>query len=398
MASWQVRMPFRVMRGTGDDQVRFSRIAALAVGLPVLLGGAVAGSAPAAVAAAALTQRPGPAVVFPHADLGGVAAVSGQLAWAVGIRSIGAEPHTTFQPLIMRWNGATWAQVPSPVLSAGGSLAGVAVTSAADAWAVGSSGGDARSPASRALIEHWDGTAWKKVAGPHPAGSALSGVAAVTAHSAWAVGTVTRRDGSCPCRALIEHWDGTTWKQAASPHRAGTNLFGVAAVSARSAWAVGDRGSRGVIEHWDGKAWKQAASPADASLFGVATVSARSAWAVGSHGHGEQKPSQALIEHWNGTAWKRAPSPATPDFASLSSVTALSADSAWAVGNFDGGGLIEHWDGTAWKLKIPGGPDSMAFSLLDVAATSAGNAWIAGLDGTHGGQGLILHWNGTRWH
>jgi hypothetical protein len=36
----------------------------------------------------------------------------------------------------------------------------------------------------------------------------------------------------------------------------GAQLFGVAATSARSAWAVGADENGGILQHWSGKTWK----------------------------------------------------------------------------------------------------------------------------------------------
>jgi hypothetical protein len=83
--------------------------------------------------------------------------------------------------------------------------------------------------------------------------------------------------------------------------RSGT-LLGVAAISARSAWAVGQTGSgKTLIAGWNGTTWKQQASPAPGagSLVGVAAVSARNVWAVGHSGTGTS--TRILILRWNGT-------------------------------------------------------------------------------------------------
>jgi hypothetical protein len=295
--------------------------------------------------------------------------------------------------------------VPSPAFAAGGQLGDVTATSADDAWAVGStSTGFPSDPPTRAVVEHWNGTAWQQVPSPHPALSGFAAVAAVSARNAWVVGgTVRRPGGGCPCRALIEHWNGTAWEQLPSPVRGNAVLSDVAVASGRSAWAVGSRTigtgrhstDRPLILHWNGTNWKQVTRPAAAksSLSGVAAVSARNAWVVG-----QTASSGTLIEHWNGTAWQRVPSPSGPH-SSLSHIAAVSARSAWAVGNSSSGGaLIEHWDGTAWKLFRPGCCSaSLALSLSDVAASSARNAWVVGIDGANGISGLILHWNGTAW-
>jgi hypothetical protein len=383
----------------GDDRMRFSRIAALAVGLPVLLGGAVAGSAPAAAAAAARTQRLGQDVLVPQGGLSAVTIVSPRLAWAVGS---GGDALSV--PLIMRWNGTTWAVVPSPAPARGADLFGVAAASAGSAWAVGQTGGTPGRP-SQALIEGWDGTSWKQVPSPHPGGnSSLFGVAAVSARSAWAVGVIGRGAKSCPCRALMEHWDGTSWKRVPLPASDGSDFSAVAASGAHSAWAVGNlrdkNGNvlRAVIDHWDGIRWKRVPSP-DAKLASLNSVagSARSAWAVGSlfGRNGTLCACRALIEHWNGTSWKRVPSLASAGSEFLS-VSAISARQAWTVGDLNGRALIEHWNGTSWK-RVPSASQPRSQTLRGVAASSARSAWAVGDSKAGGGSGLILHWNGTSW-
>ena len=111
----------------------------------------------------------------------------------------------------------------------------------------------------------------------------LTGVAATSASSAWAVGF--SQSGTAPDRTLIEHWNGRAWAIQPSPD-AGTgysDLYGVAATSAANAWAVGGT----LIEHWNGRRWIVQPSPSVGvsanSLNSVAAVSASSAWAVGSY-------------------------------------------------------------------------------------------------------------------
>jgi hypothetical protein len=111
----------------------------------------------------------------------------------------------------------------------------VAGTSASNAWAVGHTGGTPGIP-NRPMIEHWDGTAWKVVTFPDATYVGLNGVAAVSARSAWAVGLVSQQNGSdCQCRGIIEHWDGTAWKRVPSHALAGSNLFAVSPVSGHDA-------------------------------------------------------------------------------------------------------------------------------------------------------------------
>jgi hypothetical protein len=70
--------------------------------------------------------------------------------------------------------------------------------------------------------------------------------------------------------------------------------------------------------------------PGLAMLYGVTAVSARSAWTVGYGFTHRGAENDRLIAHWNGRAWKQVPSPGG---GFLDSVTAVSAHSAWAVGS-----------------------------------------------------------------
>lgn len=87
------------------------------------------------------------------------------------------------QPLILRWNGTTWAQQTSLALTSGGTLAAVTAISATDAWAARFGG-----PRDDLIvIEHWNGTAWTLVPSPVHVGE-LVGLAASSASDVWAVG------------------------------------------------------------------------------------------------------------------------------------------------------------------------------------------------------------------
>src|SRR5262247_2093573 len=98
----------------------------------------------------------------------------------------------------------------------------------------------------------------------------LIGVSAGPNGSAWAAGSTTSG------RALIVHWNGAAWSQAASPSPgSATLLHGVSAAPDGSAWAAGDACTSGcgtssetdqtLILRWDGVVWSQTASPSPGS-------------------------------------------------------------------------------------------------------------------------------------
>jgi hypothetical protein len=118
-------------------------------------------------------------------------------AWAVGSSFSESAGRKT---LVMRWNGLAWKIVRSPNPdSVGDGLGGVAALTGGNAWAVG---GSADFPGST-LTEHWNGRRWQVVPSPDVGTtSSLADVAAVASSDIWAVGTTGT--GALQS-ALIEH-------------------------------------------------------------------------------------------------------------------------------------------------------------------------------------------------
>src|SRR6476659_593472 len=126
-----------------------------------------------------------------------------------------------------------WQNIPS---YAPGYLASrfvaVAVSSASDAWAVGSY--QESTYTRQTFIEHWNGVRWDVVpsSGPGTMYNYLESVATVSANDVWAVGFY--RTYPDPEQMLIEHWDGTQWRTIPGPdiQSRPSRLRGVAAVGA----------------------------------------------------------------------------------------------------------------------------------------------------------------------
>lgn len=236
-----------------------------------------------------------------NSGLNSVVAQAATSVWAAGyFNGLGYNP----QPLIERWDGSAWRVVNSPLppgATAGSFSALSVVPGSSQLWAVGSVRYGAAPPTGgigyfQPLIERWDGSAWQSVTGPTlPSGALageLRGVAALSAMDAWAVGDYTASDHTI--RALIAHWNGTAWTVASSPSEWG-ELSGVAAVSAQDVRAVGyhrigSEGSAqiGIVERWDGAAWSVIESPTPqgvthSSLAAIAADGAGGYWAVGSY-------------------------------------------------------------------------------------------------------------------
>jgi hypothetical protein len=278
----------------------------------------------------------------------------------------------------------------------GGILYTVAAASARRAWAVGSTGKVVPGRHSKALILSWNGKAWKRAATPAlPDASLLLGVAAVSARNAWAVGEYGSKSfGDFSGKTLILHWNGRRWTRVPGP--AGV-LLDITARSARDAWAVGTTRAGGpLIIRWNGRAWHRVASPqGSGQLGGVAAASSRSAWAFGF-----TRSEKAVALRWNGRVWTRVPAP--PGKLVMQRTAVTPSGGAWAVGGTfpdtgKGTPVILRWNGSAWK-RVPS-PEQHGW-VTGLAVLSARSIWAVGatsafVNGPN--RPVIIHWNGRAW-
>jgi hypothetical protein len=204
----------------------------------------------AAACALALPGCPEPAPVWaPAFDatergwLMNVAAAAADDVWAVG--------GTPTDGLAMRYDGASWAEVPVPD---GVALLNWIMPFAEDrAIAVGNGG----------AILRWDGAAFT----PMESGTTedLWGVWGASPDDVWAVGG-SGFPGSEP---TLLHLDGSGWSAVAFPalERANVHAFyKVWGSSASDVWVVGQRGA---VLHHDGSAWREELVGASDDLVAV---------------------------------------------------------------------------------------------------------------------------------
>lgn len=238
----------------------------------------------------------------------------------------------------------------------------------------------------------------------------LHGVAAVSQRDVWAVGERLKDKGQLQnTPPLIMHWDGSRWAVLEGPPVRG-DLFDVDAVSANDVWAVGrfevgDRYSRTLVLHWNGRSWTVVRTPnflgSQNELLSVDARSANDVWAVGRFREipGDHY-SESLVQHWNGKRWTVGRSRGLDT--RFEGVAAASATSVWAVGWYyehDYGQLVSHWNGRRWN----------AVSMRTDLGYSGGNFYnglyaVAALGaddvwavGWSGSRPLIEHWNGRSW-
>ena len=228
--------------------------------------------------------------------------------WAVGSEG-------TF----IHWDGSDWSVVAGPT----GDFYAVAMVSENDGWATN------HIEYNQGRIYHWDGTTWDEASGDVAFQDSLAVVPGSNGTDIWSVGWWGQ----------IYRWDGSNWSFSDS-----TNLLmlsGVDALTASDAWAVGGISgeTEGTLLHWDGTEWVNVPPPATGyKYYAVDMVSANNVWAVGGNG---------TIIHWNGTTWSQVASPTTDTLVSISMVPGSNGTAGWAVG---GNGTILYWNGSVWTI------------------------------------------------
>ncbi|TDU02521.1 hypothetical protein EDD99_0919 [Streptomyces sp. 846.5] len=225
-----------------------------------------------------------------YTRINAVTAVSGRDGWLVG-----DDAATVGGIVTEHWNGAAWKLVKAPVpaatvLTSAGFLE-VSGADSRDVWAVGwaqvRGAGDGPNGHLEGLVEHWNGTGWKPVPLPKLAGGwALNAVTEINPHDLWAVGMTMDDD-----QPVLLHSDGHAWTQVPTPRYRG--VFGefnaVAARGPNDVWAVGramldpvDTGvGHALVEHWNGHTWQQVATPSAAGRIASVALTSQGVTVVG---------------------------------------------------------------------------------------------------------------------
>jgi hypothetical protein len=239
------------------------------------------------------------------------------------------------------------------------------------------------------LIEAWNGKRWQVQPSPDIAArdASLYGVSCTSSRSCTAVGFSL---GS-PARAIVERWDGSSWRLQAIPQLAkDTHLLGVSCSNAHACIAVGWNNATGnarpLAESWNGKQWRAQTVPLphgeSAGIFeAVSCTSPRACTATGTDFNpGPGGPT--LAERWNGRTWRaqRTPSPANSSLSvsevALDGVSCTSANACTAIGAYSpdhaSAYFIESWNGRRWRLLAAPHPADFAHgALLGISCAGA---------------------------
>ncbi|HXJ66140.1 MAG TPA: hypothetical protein VNN79_20450 [Actinomycetota bacterium] len=309
-----------------------------------------------------------------------------------------------------------------------GQLTSVAASGPDDVWVLGET----------PTLLHFDGSSWSKVPTAEVAGPQLRGLVAFAPNDAWVVGTerTDRYAGECGehgrgTRPLVEHWDGSTWREVASPsprvHE--SELWSVSGSGSTDVWAVGYSSTdipatnpgngctrrshaRTLAMHWDGSSWAITQTPnpgrEDDVLAGITSLGPNDAWTTGWWIPGEG-PGWPLFLHWDGQAWTVDPSlehTSSQQDRQPWAADALASDDIWTAGSYPNAPSLQHWDGSEWAIyedeAIGVDPRLKAGELTGISAISPSDIWAVGWaagyeSGRQLDEALILHWDGSRW-
>lgn len=272
-----------------------------------------------------------------------VSMVRSDLGWAVSGDVTVENGKYVWWSTIYKWDGRTWSsqgRYPYWIHS-------IRMLNENEGWAVGEN--------YMAGLRYLNGK-WTKVDRPIPRVPYMSDVAVFSPNDALIAGG----------GGEMFRWDGKQWKVVIAPEVMKT-VRSLSMVDPQTGWAAGGgwdtrtKVTIPLIARMQNGKWSLDESPVDQLFYGVHALSASDAWAVGSGG---------AIIHWNGSAWQQVKSPIT---ARLSSISMIGPNDGWIVG--DEKGVALHWDGKAWTgVRLPVDQKFYSISTLkDGTAVAVGS-------------------------
>ena len=284
------------------------------------------------------------------------------------------------------WSTPTFKPNVGIPFGAGPFLASISFGDATHGWAVGSE----NSALGGLVMATTDGgSTWSPQT--IPAGSQqLTAVAAVSATTAWTVGTSV----SGPAEILATTNGGATWTQQTASTPTTTSLDGVSFVSSTTGWVVGQVNNGTVAPVILGTTNGGALWTAETVPAGVTSVT--SVWFVdASHGWATDQTSTGdgvISTTDGGTTWTAESVPAS---IALRGITFRDALHGWAVGGSGGSALIlvTSNGGATWTAQTA--PAGMT-TITGVAFANLSVGWIVASPGLFGqpGPGVATTVNG----
>lgn len=343
----------------------------------------------------------------PYTSFTSVSCAAADNCVAAGGRPTGS----TRPPLLLRFDGDSWAEDPPAEYASGASaisLNGVDCHSSTRCATVGSAS-YGEFPAKNFALSYESGI-WLTPYFPAPGGG-LRGVSCPQAESCLAVGDAIDPGGD-PARLWEMGED--SWNSSPTATVSGAFLSDVSCTAADECTATGRQGTwpfKPLAERFDGEDWSTQSVPEpsgrSSSPEAVSCptesfcVSVGFSWPATGNG-----PQNALVQSWNGTSWSTA-SPSLPGGAVASflyDVACTSASLCKAAGSYTDSagvshGLVLSWNGTSWSSTAltPAGYSSV---LRGIDCTSSSACTVVGTAteaATNARTPLAYRWSGSAW-
>jgi len=259
-----------------------------------------------------------------------------------------------------------------------------------------------------ALVGHWNGRTWSRVAIPPGLAARFRGaesdvIAASSSRNVWAFtaeGTYLRLTGN--------RWQfGRMPKRVMGSHDV---LESAEVLSPRDVWVFGTHyiGSIDKLDfvpfaaRFDGRSWHAVRVGGTGGIGPVSVNSPSSMWALtGAVVPGTGLPNHPRVVHWNGRSWRpMAIQPRLPRHATLTGMLAVSRRDIWLGGSVPNNRtgtseLALHWNGTAWaNVSPPARPTEDDEFLLSLVPDGSGGIWAAA-EGFPGPSRFWHYTNGT---
>jgi hypothetical protein len=237
----------------------------------------------------------------------------------------------------------------------------------------------------------------------------LVGIDAVSASDAWIDGFIEPARAKLPPVALIEHWNGSVWRRAAVPAKAADTLtvgdqfpFAISATSATDVWVFS---FRPVYLHLTATGWHTGSLPSglarNSAVLYAKVFGPKDVWVFGDGNVTAISASKvtSFAARFNGRRWSATPMPTR---GGAGPVSALSANDMWAItgqnlsAHHASGPRIARWNGKSWQL-VAAQPNLPRGATLDaILALSHRDIWLAGSapNPKHGNSPIAEHWNG----
>ncbi len=325
-------------------------------GAALVLAALMTTAAPASASGWTLESTPNPSPLI-QARLVGVSCPTTTWCAAAGFYSTGP---TDVAYVAQRTAGVwTIGDLPLPVPNA--MVFPTAISCATQQLCVVVGSWSASPGGSGAYVARWDGASWTSmtVATPDAAWNLVSVSCPTTTYC------VALGDTPFFPKAFALVFDGTSWTLQRMVRLPGAMMVALSCASPSSCTAVGRQIAtipmRAVIEHWDGTTWTRQVAPPftglNALVSGVSCPSASRCVAVGATAPTSGGVNTAMTMRWNGTFW-RVVADAAPPGASLAAVSCADADHCWAVGVSDLS-IVEHASNGTWTVdQTPHAPNA----------------------------------------